>query len=219
MFIRAKARGHVLASFRLEARKLAGDNVLQAQSVCQQPGDLDIVVAGTVLGPGDAVPRAMACAVELQENVPGVATSTKRKSEISASRQPLRDGVSEKLRVPVDRLGARNRELVTEVANFLYLQVSVPSETAVRRHDLDVNECSLVVDEETQVEEDCERFAVDIQRSAFLKQPHQVGRDSEFISTAVVEQGIEAVAIGVDGQPSAIPFPARKDAVVWRIIS
>src|SRR5262245_36672885 len=99
MFIRAKTRAYVFSLFRLEARKLAGDNVLQAQGARQQLRDFDIVVACAVLVARDAVPRPIACPVQFKENVAGVPASAERKREISASRQPLRDSASEKFRV------------------------------------------------------------------------------------------------------------------------
>ena len=128
--------------------------------------------------------------------------------------QPLRHRSAEHLRIRFDRLGARDRQVRADMTNFLHVQRSVPGEGTVRRDNLDVKERCLVADVVTQVNEDGDSLAVDIQRSAFLQQLDEVGRDSEFITAAVIEQRPKSVAIGLYRQRPPVPLPARKDTVV-----
>ena len=109
---------------------------------------------------------------------------------------------------------ARDRQVRADMTNFLHVQRSVPGEGTVRRDNLDVKERCLVANEETQVNEDGDSLAVDIQRSAFLQQLDEVGRDGEFITAAVIEQRPKSVAIGLYRQRPPVPLPARKDTVV-----
>jgi hypothetical protein len=212
VLVGAEARREVLLELGLHSRRLLEDDVIDPEGAGQHARHLDVVVAAAVPDGRDARLGTNARLPQLEQNVARVASPAQGQHHRPARQSPA-DSVPEELGVRPQSLVARDVLAIPEVPVRPDEELAVPGEARARRHGLDVLERRLVVDEEAELQEDGERFGIEIQRCPLSQERHDRRRDGELRTARVVEERIEAVAVVLDVENATVPAPAREDAV------